>query len=1065
MVARGYRNIIALTMLLLASIGALIAGWSAIKQQSSTALGRRVAQAQMLELSDRVRLVQEGQAAARWQRRLEAHLGEARRRHDMADRLRSSDLVHAHLLDLESSEAFLLAGASRPFLAALPHIMPDPVSIDERLVGLSAATALHRQGVKASWTEPVEDASSSPDGRPATNSGVAGRLEYGEKIRQEEIDGQVVSLSRTVVGFVLALVLLTFADLFSGRRRISLTQYGAGLVVAIGSLALALTIDIALLPLVGSIAVAFVVFLAVSCGLGWLATPAEADPAQTQSIDAQGFAGGALQGLGRSDGFSRALIVGIAVSALVSAIIGYWYALANSRAEDAAQSAYEQELEVVKRASRATTAVLGTFDELVELYEARIRCQSARNRSAMALDNRIALPRSVADADAAQRCVDPETLEKATRHGLSLAELDKAYGRQADRRFPLRLQQHVIAATSAADASEALSMWDGYNERATYWNAKATTLLACLTIVAIALYIFGQSLAMAQVRATRAMAACAALLTAAAIGWSGLAWSTPEALGEDPGKTCRQMPDADGSLAVSSPDHLLKVAAINFSAGQVQVRAALEEREFQDAVRHFECALKARPHFAMAHAELGEARAISQSAHRSNAYYSLPSKERLGAMLESARSTLAIAAIQGVEQNAYALNTYAVALWAKGIHDGDMALVREARTVVEKAIAWAEPLEQNRMQVSKDPARSYYPWLSIVPLLHLNRSLFLIADGRIDDARTAAEVALSLGVGRDWGLQATMVTAAALLEKHCEKLQPADQCAASRAGAKYLRQALVTGAWNHEPTAGPADSLPATHRFAATVSPSRVSWAALPTGLDLDRDKLAVLWSVANEQWNVFDALPQLKPAISLNLVQRGQQGQLLMSENALAASDFKRCLAPGRYRAELYRNGRQMAVTEVDLRGPELQASSIEELNLALCRPSQWKPWHHDVDQARGASMAGFTSSDGRPAAFLFAIPLPETSDSAATAAQNAYAVERALETLRALKLVDGTLEAAKERLTGCTSPPAHGLIRAVAKGPGGIAYVAIVFADSLDPAHACDIVGSITMMHSMFR
>lgn len=114
---------------------------------------------------------------------------------------------------------------------------------------------------------------------------------------------------------------------------------------------------------------------------------------------------------------------------------------------------------------------------------------------------------------------------------------------------------------------------------------------------------------------------------------------------------------------------------------------------------------------------------------------------------------------------------------------------------------------------------------------------------------------------------------------------------------------------------------------------------------------------------------------------------------------------------------------------------------------------------------MAGFTSSDGRPAAFLFAIPLPETSDSAATAAQNAYAVERALETLRALKLVDGTLEAAKERLTGCTSPPAHGLIRAVAKGPGGIAYVAIVFADSLDPAHACDIVGSITMMHSMFR
>lgn len=301
------------------------------------------------------------------------------------------------------------------------------------------------------------------------------------------IDGQIVTLSQVVVGFVVGLVLLTLADLLSGRRGKSLAHYGAGLSVAIASLAIALATDRGLLPAIGGIGMAFLVFLGVSYGLGWLCSSAEAELAQTQSIDTQGFSGGSLQGFGRSDSFSRVLIVGIAIAALISAIIGYWYALANARAEDAAQSAYEQELDVVKRGSRATTAVLGTFEELAALYESRIRCQSARNRAAVALDNKIALPVTVADAEALLLCSDVENREKATRPGLFLADLDKSFGWQADQRFPFRLQQHIVATTNAADATEALAMWDGYSERATYWTGKATTLLACLTIVAIAL--------------------------------------------------------------------------------------------------------------------------------------------------------------------------------------------------------------------------------------------------------------------------------------------------------------------------------------------------------------------------------------------------------------------------------------------------------------------------------------------------------------------------------------------------------------------------------------------------
>ncbi len=52
-----FRTLIALTMLLIASLGAGIAGWAAIKQQSSSNLERRVAQAQMMELADWLKLI------------------------------------------------------------------------------------------------------------------------------------------------------------------------------------------------------------------------------------------------------------------------------------------------------------------------------------------------------------------------------------------------------------------------------------------------------------------------------------------------------------------------------------------------------------------------------------------------------------------------------------------------------------------------------------------------------------------------------------------------------------------------------------------------------------------------------------------------------------------------------------------------------------------------------------------------------------------------------------------------------------------------------------------------
>ncbi len=58
-----FRTLIALTMLLLASLGAGVAGSAAIKQQASSSLERRLAQAQTMELSDRLQLTERSRAA------------------------------------------------------------------------------------------------------------------------------------------------------------------------------------------------------------------------------------------------------------------------------------------------------------------------------------------------------------------------------------------------------------------------------------------------------------------------------------------------------------------------------------------------------------------------------------------------------------------------------------------------------------------------------------------------------------------------------------------------------------------------------------------------------------------------------------------------------------------------------------------------------------------------------------------------------------------------------------------------------------------------------------------
>lgn len=1043
-----FRTLVALTMLIVASLGAGVAGWAAIKQQASSSLDRRLAQAQTMELSDRLQFTEHSRTASSLQARFDRSLAEARAQRAMAQQQKADDPEQAKLSELKSQETLLLANVMRPLLEFLPNLIAEDHSLDERRLGLVAAGNLQSRGFQGSWTE--EDLTS-----PASTDGQ--RLAFLEKDRSDRYDDQILGLAMVVIVLVLALVLLTFADLSGKRAAWGYLFYLTALVCGAGGIAAAISIDESLVEIVGGITVAFCLFVVLAYMLGWLSAPVgSTEPLQPQGIDSQGFAGGSLQITDATAGFSRFLVIAIALTALISSLIGYWYSAAGTRADDASYGAYAQQLEVVKRSGRASTAVLGTFDDLVDLYQQRVRCQAAHNQSELARDGRIAVSPQTAAISEHQQCDGLDPAKTTTARAKVLADLDSRYGPQSDPRFPLRLQEQIASSAANAVAAEAMALWDGYGELSAFWNGKTTSFLACLTMVAIALYVFGQALAMVQLKVTRAMTTVGVAMTLGALGWSAYTWLKPFPVGAGQELAgCASLVELENVADHGSPEAAMKVAALNYAIGSQRLKVAETEAEYAAAITALECAVAARPNLALAHHDLAGAKAIIQSAHKNQAFYSLPTRERLDEIETNSRANVEIQKRLGLSPTGYALNSHAVALWGLGIRHGNLEKITAALGLVEQAVAITEALEANRLGVSQDASRNLYPWLSVLPLLYLNESLFLIAHDRVEEAQAAAEKALALGASRDWSMTGIMFTATSLLDVNCERLHTAERCGSIKAALGAYRRALIEGRWaaDDEKHAGRVEAL------TVSVTASDLSFAARINNFDPSKDQLTAIWSIQDPQWGVQDALTAIIPQVSGGELQPLRDQRLSYQRSVLNASGFKRCLLPGRYSVELAVNGRAAAVGTSELRGPAMSAARFEALNLAMCHPTAWTRWTSEDGAWGPEPMAGFVNEKGKPAAFFFTFAMPEAqSDAPETAA---YALDRALRLLVTKDVLSGNIEDLREKMQSCSEVGQGGIARAVARAADGHMHVVLVLVDALDGIGACEIVQSVTMMH----
>lgn len=371
-----------------------------------------------------------------------------------------------------------------------------------------------------------------------------------------------------------------------------------------------------------------------------------------------------------------------------------------------------------------------------------------------------------------------------------------------------------------------------------------------------------------------------------------------------------------------------------------------------------------------------------------------------------------------------------------------------------------EELEADRLKVSNDPAQNLYPWLSTLPILYLNQSLFLLAHDRPDAARAAAQKALVLGAHRDWSLAGTMVTATGLLEAHCDGLHAPQTCQKIRVETTAYKRALIEGVWAATPptTAAPVQDLP----IAISATASNLTFATRINGFDPQKHRLSVVWSVFNPQWNVQDALTAILPPVDASELKVIPARGVTYQRGILQDTAFRRCLQPGDYSAALLLNGAPVGVGKVTLTGPPVTAARLDHLNLAFCHPSSWTYWKPAGTGAVPDEMVGFVNKGGQPTAFLFTFAAPTPAQGEVPQSNN-YAFERALRLLAAGGVVSGAPQELKARLQNCDKTSKGGIAQGLARSSSGMVHVALIMADTVQANSICSMMQTITIMQGI--
>jgi hypothetical protein len=769
---------------------------------------------------------------------------------------------------------------------------------------------------------------------------VTWREQYGSSNVQPDIwadeEGEIgnlgmdfTMLAAAVVLFVLALLFLTLADLAPARRRKG--WLGAGILCAVVASILvlvrlhaAVTIAFALLGYVAVGALAVKLYRMA----GEQPSPESEGRAECDVPAAElgptDYIGSRVFSRATHGGFSRAIVIAIAFTALFSACCAYLYSYAAARMYEASSAAVGDQATAFRESTRNRAVANAAIDAVAHVQEDQARADATAQ--AVQLENEGLLgvaPATLTQENALRRMIyrrDLGQLAAEKSFGvLNLLFSNEGTSVLQDARFPDRLLEDEAILSS----DRAFAIWDAHNQLSTAYQGQMSRYLWCLTLFAIALYLFGLCMGIEGFVATRVLSATAALLALFGVLATLLVLSAPavaaaRGIPRNVPPQPHECADVIRSYEGASRDPAY-LAAERYACGLQLERLASRPSDYLAAASQFELALEYRPGFALAEFEQAASLERASSPQGSADFESLPGPDsnQLSRRVDEERRAVEELRAQHFDNPRLSANL-GFDLFLRGVLTSNRGDIDQAARLIDESIA------------------SYGRYADAEGWDLMNQALLSAARGRLAEA-TARYAALAANRNQITTPEMALggMTDLEFLSGQCSKVLDAATCSQLTAQVPQWKAqiAVAVGDWELPATVPGSPGNANVRVQYAQVTPGGAAWIAraLPHRAG---EKLLAIWYQLNPTWNVWVALPQLQefPA------QLDRDGFAVSAVPALVGSDFGSCLDAGRYRVEFYLQGRPAGVWTGSNPLANFAPNFDPRLNLAVCSPPGWR-------------------------------------------------------------------------------------------------------------------------------
>jgi len=614
----------------------------------------------------------------------------------------------------------------------------------------------------------------------------------------------------------------------------------------------------------------------------------------------------------RADRLSGAVAIVIAFTTLVAAVAGFLQADSANLAGDHRDQAEQLALQALASAqsSRETAQVeLETFERWLEhrTQAGNALLASLYASSDPVRQNELLLEQerweTVAEATLKQSALDPQS----------------EFGPERDPTFP---QRYFAAATEKSLRLNALQ--DAANEEASRLDERAAGYTAILAMLAVALYLFGLTLAVTGRWRRLGFLSVGAGMLGVALLWIA-------------------------QTAIAPPYQTEDDAAAEYAQARVASATAYDAAGYEAAEAHYSRAIQLRPTFARAYTERAGVIFQGASPQRSG-FVSIAPPEALA----RARADLQKALSLGLE-NAPTLGSLGFYSFAEGVQSANISLLNESADFSRRAIAL--------------DARE--------PIYRYNLAVALAAAARFEEARSAYQEAVLATIYVDPAKNelrqepyieeqwlAGALTDLEIVMRHRDALQLATSRQDYEAQIQSLKEHIVGRVVAESPDA-PQVSPAVFANITPQIFPAELQWQSTVQNYDPARDTISAQWYHNDPESNGWAVIPEVSLTEKPEVEADGSLFQLTPYTGRVVPPD---CLPSGSYRVELYVNGRLGAQATVEADFRDYDAFMARDLTLAFCRPSDWI---RREDRLPGL-FDGYQSPDGLYGAYAARYSLP---------------------------------------------------------------------------------------------